>query len=332
MKRASVLVLYNEPLLPADHPDAFQEHIVLHVAAAVAKSLKAEGFRASLMALGADPTVLWKTLQRRRPNVVFNLFEGTLDQPDTESYVTGLLEWARVPYTGSPFATLTLARIKHIVKRLLQGAGLPTARFEVIHQLPAPRCKLQYPVFVKPATLDASLGIDQQSVCASASALAKRVRYLADRYGLPILVEEYIPGREFNVSILELPALQALPPVEIMFPAKKDRWPILTYTAKWQMEELEADLTTSRFPADVPAALERQLSDLALRAFRLLDCRDYARVDFRVTPDGQPYILEVNPNPDISPEADLTRCLSAISLSHSTFLARLVRQALKRRQ
>jgi D-alanine-D-alanine ligase len=82
----------------------------------------------------------------------------------------------------------------------------------------------------------------------------------------------------------------------------------------------------------VPRALERRLGALALRAFRLLACRDYARVDFRVTPEGQPYILEVNPNPDVSAEADLTRCLRATSLSHATFLARLVRQALKRRE
>src|ERR1700688_3506738 len=123
MPKPMVLVLYNEPLLPSDHPDAESENSVIEVAQDMMKVLVANGYRTAPRALGADPTVLWITLKKRKPDVVFNLFEGNLDNPETESYVAGLLEWSGIPYTGSPPAPLSLARAKHRTKHLLKGAG-----------------------------------------------------------------------------------------------------------------------------------------------------------------------------------------------------------------
>jgi D-alanine-D-alanine ligase len=333
MATASVLVLYNQPVLAKDHPDADSEHTVVAVAQRIGQILTEEGFLAELFGLPPDPALLSPELQRRKPDVVFNLYEGNPDNADTESHVAGLLDWAGVPFTGSPYAALTLARLKHHTKYLLKGAGLPTADFQVVHQLPTPICTLPFPVIVKPAAQDASVGMDQKSVCTSQVAVDERVRYLLASYGAPVLIEEYIPGREFNVALMELPELEALPLAEIVLPAEKPgTWSILTYAGKWKVGTPEYDETPSRVPTDLSAATVDELNRLAMKTYRLLGCRDYARVDFRMRSDGRAYILEVNPNPEISEEANFTGCLDSAHRSHREFIVRLVNQALSRRR
>jgi D-alanine-D-alanine ligase len=135
-----VLVLYNKPLLPKDHPDAESEHTIVGIAETLADILAKDGFRTELMGLGRDPALLWNTLRATRPAVVFNLFEGSLDDTETESYVAGLLEWSGIPYTGSPPQALSLARAKHTTKMVLRAAGVPTAPFMVVDQLPVSEC------------------------------------------------------------------------------------------------------------------------------------------------------------------------------------------------
>ena len=162
-----VLVLYNHPSLPGDHPDADSEHSVVDIALRMAEILEADGgFRSAALGVSSKtPRYCWTELRRRKPAVVFNLFEGNLDNADSESYVAGLLEWRGVPFTGSPMHTLSLARGKHLAKPLFRGAGLPTADFMVVSELPCPPCNLEWPVIVKPAQQDASVGLDQESVC-----------------------------------------------------------------------------------------------------------------------------------------------------------------------
>src|SRR6202035_1220730 len=121
-------------------------------------------------------------LRRRRPDVVFNLFEGTADHGTTEAYVAGLLDWLHLPFTGSPFHTLCLARSKHLTKHLFQGAGLPTPEFFIVEDLPTPPCRLEWPVIVKPAQQDASVGLDQGSVVTDQERLDARVACLLRNY------------------------------------------------------------------------------------------------------------------------------------------------------
>lgn len=328
MAKTNVLVLHNQPLLAANHPDADSEHTIVGIAEDIARILTSGEFVVRRLGLGADPAVLWNELQEHRPDVVFNLFEGNLDNTETESYVAGLLDWAGIPYTGSPFQTLVLARAKHTTKFLLKGAGLPTANFLVVDELPMPDCQLEYPVIVKPAKQDASVGLDQESVCIDAPQLQRRVRYILETYGAPVLVEEYLSGREFNIALVELPDLQYLPPAEILFPQEKPgAWSILTYAGKWSPGTCDYDLTPPRYPADIPGAMARKLGRLAMKAYRLLGCRDYARVDMRMKANGKPYILEVNPNPEISTQAGFAGCLGSAKMPHRDFILRLARHA-----
>jgi len=325
-----MLVLYNHPILPPDDPDAESEHSVVDVAEDVADILRDSGFRVSLLALKEDPVQLVNEIRRLKPAAVFNLHEGSIHDGETETYVACLLEWLQVPFTGSPARTLTLAHAKHLTKRMLLGADLPTPDFFVVDRLPLPRRTSDWPVIVKPAQQDASVGMDQESVVTNQKQLERRVAYILDEYGPPVLVEEFIGGRELNVALVEDPNLRALPASEILFQQGPGHWPILTYAGKWRTDSLEFIQTPPHCPADISPRLARRVAKLAEEAYRLLGCRDYARVDFRVRPSGQPTILEVNPNPDISDEAGFCRCLAAGGITREEFVVLLARNAVAR--
>lgn len=331
MNAAHLLILYNDPVLPTDHPDAEAEHEVLETVAFVRKALGDSGLHVSQLGAGNDPEAILRGLTKHRPAAVFNLFEGTADRPGSEAVVAGLLEWLGIPFTGCPSQSMVLARNKHQAKLLLRGAGLPTADFVVVEKLPVPAHRLRWPLIVKPATQDASVGLDQKSVVTDGRRLEERVAYLLATYGPPVLVEEFIDGRELNVALLETAELRPLPVSEVEFTdPSPGHWPIITYDAKWKPESRESRVTPTRYPADVAPEVARQLQGLAVRAYHLLGCRDFARVDFRLRTTGEPFILEVNPNPSYHPGAGFAAAVKSAGLSHAQVTMELVRLALDR--
>ena len=249
-------------------------------------------------------------------------------------YAAGILEWLGVPYTGCPFPTLLLARSKHMAKRLFQGEGLPTAPFLVFEpgHPPLAECPLTFPVIVKPAQQDASVGVDQRSVATDLAGLNARVLFLTEQFGQPVIVEEFIFGRELTVALVEMPDLRLLPGTEVVFPeAGPGYWPILSYDAKWTKGSAEYETTDYHFKTELSGELGAEIEQSAKRAFRLLGCRDYARVDFRIREgDNKPFILELNPNPDFAPDRALSNNLWAAGLTHGEFTLQIVRNALAR--
>ncbi|HKB01693.1 MAG TPA: hypothetical protein VKD90_05705, partial [Gemmataceae bacterium] len=230
-----VLIVYNQPVLPPDHPDFASESDILETVDEVAKVLPPAEYEVERLGYARDPRVMLDRLREWRPDAVFNLFEGEADRTETEVYHAALLEWAGVPFTGSPAFALALGRDKVRAKHLFRGAGLTTAAFQVIESSgPAP-WPHPWPAIVKPACQDASVGIDQGSVVRSQPELDARVGYVFEKYGGPVLVEEYIPGREFHVHVVDGPAgrPEVLPPTEIRFEAGAGYWPIYTYQGKW---------------------------------------------------------------------------------------------------
>src|SRR5262249_61843765 len=129
-----------------------------------------------------------------------------------------ILEWRGAPYTGCPFQTLVLARSKHLAKRLFLAEGLPTAPFLVVEEAPLAACPLTFPVIVKPAQQDASVGVEQGSVATDLAGLNRRVQYVLEQFGPPVLVEEFIFGRELTVALVEMPELRLLPGTGVGFP------------------------------------------------------------------------------------------------------------------
>jgi D-alanine-D-alanine ligase len=334
MQLPRVLVLFNEPTLPHNHPDAESEHDILYTADAVARCLTEAGLPVARLGLVDDADALIAGLRREKPDVVFNLFEGTARWGNAEAFVAGILELLRVPFTGSPTQPLLLARSKPLTKHLLAGAGLPTAGFFSVDALPVPKCPLRWPVIVKPGKEDASIGIDQASVVTSQRQLDERVRHVLDKYGPPVLIEQFVRGREFNVAVWDRDGTpRTLPFSEILFleqDAADPLWPIVSFDAKWNPHTRDFKATPAKNPADVAPELEAAVADLAVKAFSLAGCRDYARVDFRVAEDGRPFILEINPNPCISPLAGLAAALESARVPYQEFVLALVRSALRR--
>src|SRR5262245_5248974 len=240
MSAARVVILHNKPVLSSDHPDAESEHEILSTVAFVENVLKGAGFDVERLGADGSPGPLFDGLQRLRPDVVFNLYEGTATAGETEALVASALEWLGIPFTGSPSTAITISRQKHIAKTLLFGAGLPTPRFRLVTGSVPGELALGWPVIVKLATEHASVGIDQSSVVTDRPELERRVARLWERYQLPILVEEYVAGREFNVALIENPELRVLPLAEIEFThdahSAGEQWPIVTYIAKWKPE------------------------------------------------------------------------------------------------
>src|SRR5580658_10498764 len=156
MSQPAVLVLYNEPVLPAGHPDALSEYDVLDTVADTVKVLRSAGFAVHQLGINFDPRPLLDEIQNKRPDAVFNLFEGVATQTATEVSVAALLEWLNIPFTGCPSLSLALGRDKIRTKHLLTAAGLPTPEYLVIDQLPVPTWKADWPAIVKPALQDAS--------------------------------------------------------------------------------------------------------------------------------------------------------------------------------
>ena len=331
-RRLKVAVLFNAPSLPTDHPDSASEADVLEVARVVAEGLVRQGFDA--WPLPARPPVgkALGQLENPAPDVVFNLIEGFGGSSGGEAHVTGLLELLGLPYTGCPPEAQSLCHSKARTKALLKGMGLPTAPFALVRSgEPIPRWAGPWPVILKPEAEDASLGIDQQSVARTPEAIVEGVARLRVSHGADVLIEAYLPGREFNVGLLAMPEPEACPVAEIIYNVAEGLWPILTYAAKWAEGSLEDLASRPRCPAEVEPNLARSLASLAVEAFRATGCRDYARVNFRLDADGSPMILEVNPNPDIGPKAGWARALHASGREYEATLASLVHQAKGRR-
>lgn len=327
-----VLVIYNQPILPAHHPDAASEHDIVATSEMIEGTLREAGFVTQRTCFAHDPSPLVDAVRAFEPDVVFNLFEGLADRTETEVAVAALLEWLQVPFTGSPSLALALGRDKCRTKYLLQGAGLPTPDFMVVEKLPVPTWRYQWPAIVKPACQDSSVGIDQASVVTTPQQLTERTAYILERYGGPVLVEEFIFGRELHANMIEEPGdlcgqtvLTVVPFAEIRFEYEAGRryWPIYSYAAKWDTEHDEYYGTPLDTPVYLPPVLTERILKLVRQAFRLVGLRDYGRIDLRVTEDGQPYILEVNPNPYLN-SIGLTGGLEAIGRSHKEFLADMI--------
>jgi D-alanine-D-alanine ligase len=340
--RWPVLVLFNQPSPYTRPQDRAAEAGVLEAVGTALAALARAGYSVETLGLTDDWLPLVERL-RLEPAVVVNFCEGLAGRAAGEAHVAGLLELMHVPYTGSTPDAILLCLNKVRTKRLLAGSGLPTPPFLELH----PRdilldAQLQqrlaehgvcWPVIVKPAGEDASQGIHQSSVAQDAAELRRAAERAAASYGYPVLVEQYVAGREFNIAVIDDLEPQALPIAEIVFDAAAGiRWPIVTYDAKWSIGSDEDRATVPRCPAELDAATAQRLAGLALEAVRVTGCRDYARIDLRLTADGRPFILEVNANPDLSPNGGLVHQLAAAGIAHEDFVVRLIERAVERHE
>lgn len=263
-------------------------------------------------------------------DVLINLCEAFLGRPQLEANVAAALELLGVPFTGNDSRTLALCLNKFKTKAVLKSFGLPTAP-AVMADSPEAKIDIPFPLIVKPNTEDASLGIDSDSVVRDPDGLRRQLQHIQDVFGEPALVEAFIEGREFNVAVMDTDKPEALPVSEIDFTGMPEGQPnIVSYAAKWLPDDIHFQKTAPCCPAPIDDALRAKLQEIAVKAFLACSCRDYARVDFRVDKKGRPFILEVNPNPDISLNAGYARALGVAGIEYKMFWKQLIDKAMSR--
>jgi D-alanine-D-alanine ligase len=259
-------------------------------------------------------------------DVVFDLCEGVLGRPDWEMHFGLGLEMFGIANANSDPVATGLCIDKLLVKRLLRAAGLPS---------PRPwHGEKDGTWIVKPSREDAGIGIDAASVVTGADAVAARVTYVEETYRQPALVEEFIEGREFNQAMyftVDGPVL--LPPGEIVFDESLgERERVVGWKAKWATGSREDVATRPQVPAVISDTLRRDIGNLALSAATVLSLSGYCRFDMRQSRDGTLWIVDINPNPDISADAGFRRALNAAGIPFPQFLNALMMAALARRR
>ena len=296
-------------------------------------ALNSLGYRTTTFNVDGDVMRLIQYLREDRPDLIFNLVECVENDSMQEMNVAGVYELLKIPYTGASALTLGIALNKPLVKKILTFHGIRTPKFQVFSPaekiVPSP--DMTFPLFVKPSREDASVGIDDGSVVYTLNDLRKRVRFIFSEYEQPALVEQYIDGRELNVAVTGNKEPTALPISEIDFTGLTEGMHrIVSYEAKWVHGTVAFEGTKGVCPAPLSAAMEAKVRDIALRCYRVIGCRDYARIDVRLTKEGVPYVLEVNPNPDISDDAGFARSARAHGFTFPEIVGHIVECALER--
>ena len=327
-----IAVVYNEPN-PSRYDRTHEEKAVIGVLEAV------EAVRTSILELGYEVVLLplvppfdlaREKLASLKVVLVFNLFEGFCGEPETEALVPEALGELGLPFTGCQASVLRLALDKAKVKVLLQSAGIPTADFQLLNPETLSMFRLDYPCIVKPRGEDASHGITADSVVRDFDALTRQVKVVAESYGSGALVERFVSGREFNATVMGNSECTVLPVSEIVYSLSPGVPRILSFEAKWEEDSIYFKGTKVVCPAEIDAEERECVAGTALAAFKLLDCRGYARVDMRMDEEGRLNVMEVNPNPDISPGTGAARQALAAGMNYTQFIDKILKLALEK--
>ncbi|HEY4244429.1 MAG TPA: hypothetical protein VGM88_31660 [Kofleriaceae bacterium] len=300
----------------------------------IVRCLEEGGHEVVLVNIRDSFDTLVAALRESEPDAIMNLVEFFRDDPEQEHHVPGVYEMLGYQYTGSRPLALSMCQKKPHAKALLAAAGLPTPRGIVLDAPLVPAdLSLAFPLIVKPAHDDASGGIDSGSVVHDRAALEARVAQLFREGRGSALVEEYIDGREIHCAIL---GDEALPLYEMQFKGGVDddgrALPnIITYRAKWDPYSRDHHAVAPRCPVDdLSPAQVAAIQQIALGAYRAVGCRDYARVDMRLSASGQPYILEVNPNPDLADSCAFALCVRASGRTYAQAICQIASYAVER--
>lgn len=276
-------------------PDSEAEYDDISTVLAIKAALEAKGCRVTL--LEADGQLPLK-LAKSRPDIVFNIAEG-MGGRGRESQVPALLDFYGIPYTGSDSTTLCIALDKALAKRILSTYRIKTPRYQVI---PKDKSKpvrwSHFPAIVKPNAEGSSKGISDASVVANRKELLRLLETNFKLYRQDMLVEEYIAGREFTVGILGNGRdIRVFSPMEICYKKRENGYNIYSYNVKRNFEEY----VSYKCPADITKETEAKIKEAARKIYEVLSCRDFSRIDFRLSADGEPYFIEINPLPGLAP-------------------------------
>ncbi len=303
------------------------------VADQVAAALRKKGHTASVLGVYDDVSKLISGISRRKPDLIFNLLESFGGKSTAGDFaIAGVLDLIGVRYTGGGPGELYLRQDKGLAKKVLAFEQIPYPHFAVFSQTSdfETAGNLRMPLFVKPLTADASIGIDGDSLVRDTTSLMKRVIAIHEKIKDSALVEEYIEGREFYVGVLGNREPLALPPVEVDFTGFPEGEPrILGTKAKWKKNSAEYKGTKSVM-ADLPDELRARLQKTAIEAYRAVRVRDYGRVDLRLTETGDIYVIEVNASCYLEKESEFAMAAQADGIEFPDLVERIVELAVER--
>ncbi|MBF0498751.1 MAG: ATP-grasp domain-containing protein [Candidatus Riflebacteria bacterium] len=341
-----VVVLSNSPASPVVLPlesetasasgerwesEAISDRAVEGVAWSVANALLESGHDVVMLQAGNRPEDVIAGLRDAAPDAVFNLCETIGGDSRLEAAVPYLLSWLDIPFTGNPPGALAMLVDKVTTKALFASLGVRTPECLTLGCVSDLDEWNIWPAILKPAAEDASLGIDAGSVVRNAETARSRFELLAARFGIPVLIERFITGREVNVAVLETENGLKTGINEIDFSTLPSELPpIVTYEAKWVENSNYYKSTPVKSPANLQHAVDRIVRDTALSIFSALDLSGYARIDFRIDNENLTWVLEVNPNPDLSDDAGFARSLPEMGLGYREAVDGLVRVAIAR--
>ena len=298
----------------------------------VITTLKAMGHEVTALPVHDDLGEIRRLVTEWKPQIAFNLLEGFDDVVIFDQNVVSHLELLKLPYTGCNSRGLLLARDKSLSKKLLAYHRIRVPEAEVYRAGRAIRRpkRLAFPLMVKSLTEEASIGISQASVVDNDDKLKERVAFIHESIGTAAIVEQYIEGRELYVGILGNQTLQALPVWELFFtnmPEGSKR--IATDRVKWSVKYQKKYGIDSGIAKDLPEGLAEKIQHLCKRAYRALELSGYARVDLRLDETGNPWVIEVNPNPQIAKGEDFAASAENIGISYETVLQRIINLGLR---
>lgn len=279
------------------------------------------GHRATLLPVDEGVRPFVEALERLQPDVVFNLCEAFGEVSAGEFGIAALLDLLRIPYTGSGALALAIALNKPLAKALFVARGIPTPGFTVCESMPKEMPTLKFPWMLKLAGEDASLGITTDNVVFDNASAIRRLQQLFEEFRAPVLVEEFVDGREFTVPLLDGRPLLV---EEIEFDVEPR---IVSFRGKWDEGSAEYAGTRPVFAPQIDDGPRHEMLRLAVDVAEVIGLVDYARVDFRMDGAGRLFVLEGNPNPDISPGAGYRRALDTVGISYPQFIATLLDKA-----
>ncbi|PKL84185.1 MAG: D-alanine--D-alanine ligase [Ignavibacteriae bacterium HGW-Ignavibacteriae-3] len=288
------------------------------------------------LALNHDVTMIeadesaFEKFKSHRPQIVFNVSECA-NSTSREAQIPAMLDMLQIPYTGSDPLTLTTCLDKARTKEILSYHKIPTSRFLLVESPDdLAHFNLNFPVMIKPVAEGSSKGIFNSSLIYNPAELADRVLPNLTLYKQPVLIEEFLPGREFTVAMLGNNSdTEILPIVEInLNELPKELAPIYSYEAKWIADTRENPLNIFSCPAEVDENLAAKIRDVALKTYRVLRCRDWSRIDIRLDADGEPNVIEVNPLPGILPDPMDNSCFPKAARVHGLSYEEMINRVL----
>jgi D-alanine-D-alanine ligase len=324
-----IAIIYNAPN-PDLYGTAVEKKASLTIndsVEAVYRALIESGYSVVRLPLRPPLESAKDSLKKLETDIVFNLFEGFDGCPETEPVITNFIAELGLTCTGCSGTALSLGLDKINTKARLAAMGTETPRYQLLGPKTSSLFHLTYPCIVKPYAEDGSNGISEESVVHDFASLEKQVATISRLFGKRALVEEFLDGREFNATVLGTRPPKALPVSEIIYSLPPGLPKILTFSAKWDPQSIYYTGTKAVCPAEIDAELKERITHTALLAFRLLGSGGYARVDFRLDSEEKLKIIELNPNPDISPDAGAALQAKVAGLSYNQFVEQIVQLA-----